>query len=103
MEDDMTKSEMMAMYKNMSAVDERSFNRWLTANAVIASMFGAALLAMAFAGSNVSVSTEASAKAAQTTGAATHSIGRIGTISPYDLTIRYAPDQLPVEQVASPF
>jgi hypothetical protein len=101
MEDVMTKGEMLQMYKHMSVEDERSFKRWLTANSVIASFFGAALLAMAFAGSDVSVSTPASAK--DGAAASAQSIGRIGSVSPYDLTIRYAPDQLPVEQVESPF
>lgn len=100
----MTKGEIIQTYRELSIEDQKGFDSWLKANAVIASLFAAALLGMAIGGSDVSVSTQALAKDAQTTGyGATQRIERIDVVSPYDLTLRYAPDQLPVEQVDAPF
>jgi hypothetical protein len=50
----MTKGQILASYKHMSPADQRTFKRWLAANAVISSMFAAVLFAMALAGSNSS-------------------------------------------------
>jgi hypothetical protein len=46
----MTKGEILAQYKNLSPEDRRSFDRWLRGNAVVGSIFGVALVAMALGG-----------------------------------------------------
>jgi|ERR1700730_7722686 hypothetical protein len=46
----MTKGEILAQYKNLSPEDRRSFDRWLRGNAVVGSIFGVALVAIALGG-----------------------------------------------------
>jgi|GraSoiStandDraft_4_1057263.scaffolds.fasta_scaffold312416_2 hypothetical protein len=46
----MTKSEILAEYNKLSPADRRSFNRWLSANALVGCMFSLALVAFAAAG-----------------------------------------------------
>jgi hypothetical protein len=93
----MTRGEMLAYYKNMSADDHRTFDRWLKANMAIASIIAVGLIAMALAGA----------------GADADSIGPRSAIadvspaesppSPYLLMLRLKPGELPVEQVDEPF
>lgn len=47
----MAEGRLSESYQKMSAEDRMEFNRWLKANAVVASIFSAALVAMAFVGS----------------------------------------------------
>ena len=47
----MTKREIL-QYKNLSTNDQRTFDRWLKANAVAGSLFWAAVVAIAMATSN---------------------------------------------------
>ncbi|MFL4967974.1 MAG: hypothetical protein ACJ8FU_20360 [Xanthobacteraceae bacterium] len=93
----MTKGEILARYKHMSAADQLSFDRWLKANMAIGSIIAVGLVAMALAGA----------------GAEADSIGPRSAIadarpapispSPYELMLRLAPDALPVQQVDEPF
>jgi hypothetical protein len=46
------KGYISRFYKTMSPEDQRVYNRWLMANAIIGSIFAMGLLAMAIAGSN---------------------------------------------------
>ena len=48
-------------YKQLSPQDRIQFDRWLKANAVVASIFSAALVAMAFLGTPFSESVDTSA------------------------------------------
>jgi hypothetical protein len=54
-------------YQKMSAEDRREFNRWLKANAVVASIFSAAVVAMAFVGAQSSGSADRTAAGTRTT------------------------------------
>jgi hypothetical protein len=47
----MGKGQIAFDLKQMSAKDQRSFNRWLKANAILGSIFTAGIIAMAVAGS----------------------------------------------------
>jgi hypothetical protein len=52
----MTRNELIRQqYSDFSTEDRQTFDRWLRANVVIASLFSAALLAIAFAGGQFSV------------------------------------------------
>ena len=101
----MTKSELVArMYKDLSAQERVAFDRWLKANAIIASVFAAALVAIAMAGSNATGPREASAESGEVkkvSRPAKHRGPR--QVSPHELTIQFAPDQLPVMQVDEPY
>ena len=46
----MTTLDILSMHENMSAEDQRAFDRWITAIAVIGSILGAGLVAMALVG-----------------------------------------------------
>jgi hypothetical protein len=93
----MTKGEMLAYSRDMSAEDQRKFDRWIKANAAIATIVAMGFVAMALAG----------------VGADADSIGPRSAIadvrpaanppSPYVLMLRLAPGELPVEQVDEPF
>ena len=63
------KGEIVKTYRLMSADDAREFDKWLRANAVIATLFSAALLAMAVAspGPTPSAAMDASATIVQRT------------------------------------
>ena len=103
----MTKGEILRTYRHMSAEDQQIFNRWLKTNAVIGSIVSAALVAMALSGPDMpgpgprqavaqnAEASEISAAAAQRE--------QSGTVSPHELTIRLAPDQIPVIQVDEPY
>ena len=47
----MGRGQIASCYKRMSAEDQRTFNRWLKANAIGGAIFAIALIAMAFSGS----------------------------------------------------
>jgi len=93
----MTKGEMIAYYKNMSAEDQRTFDRWLKANMAIASIVAFGLLAMALAGTGADADSIGPRSAMADVGPASN------PPSPYLLMLRLAPDELPVEQVDEPF
>ena len=57
----MAEGRIFESYQKMSAEDRIEFNRWLKANAVVASIFSAALVAMAFVGAQNSGSVETAA------------------------------------------
>jgi hypothetical protein len=48
----MERDDIPRNYKNMSPQDQRAFDRWLKANAIVGLIFAAGFLAMALAGSN---------------------------------------------------
>ena len=48
----MAKGKVFQHYKKLSREDQRTFDRWLTANAVVGLILAAGLVAMAFAGLN---------------------------------------------------
>ena len=50
----MGEDRISASYQRMSREDRIAFDRWLKANAVVASIFSVALVAMAFAGARSS-------------------------------------------------
>jgi hypothetical protein len=99
----MTKSELIRQYRDMSAEDRRTFDRWLRANGVIASVFAAAFVAMAMAATNTTGPSQALAQniEAAKLGAAERQAER--SVSPHQLTVRFAPHQLPLQQVDEPF
>ena len=96
----MTKREI-AQYTNAAVEGQR----WLTASAVVGSIFTTVVVVMAIASSDpgprqagaesATVTTEFSASERR------HEASEV--MSPYELTIRIRPDQLPVEQVDQPF
>jgi hypothetical protein len=94
----MTKGEIIAQYKTMPD----AFDGWLKANTVIGSMITAALLFMAFGGSDL---VTPGAAIAQSKAAAVESTTPVPgrAMSPFDLMIRIAPDALPIQQVDEPF
>jgi hypothetical protein len=94
----MTKSEIVHTYRQMSAEDP-GFDRWLKANAVVGSIFAAALVAMAVAGSDPGPR-HAMAQVGEAIAAMSQDDGQV---SPTALTIQFAPGQLPVQQVDEPF
>jgi hypothetical protein len=46
----MREEKLSRMYSEMSSPEQRQYGRWLSANVVIASLFGAGLLAIALMG-----------------------------------------------------
>ena len=48
----MEKGRIFEQYRSMSPEDQRTFNRWVTANAVVGLVVSAALVAMAVVGAN---------------------------------------------------
>jgi hypothetical protein len=96
---------LLRHYKDMSAEDQRTFDRWLKANLVIGSIVAAGIVAMALAGSNALGPRSAVANDPVATGAQASETQRTptGPLSAYELMIRMAPDRLPVEQVDEPF
>jgi|SRR6266540_7387193 len=99
----MTKREIL-QYKSVSANDQRTFDRWLKASAVVGSIFAAVVFATAMAASDPGPR-QADAKGTKATEFGTsekrHDASRV--LSAYELMIRIPPDQLPVEQVDQPF
>jgi hypothetical protein len=96
MEAIMSNGEAFRAYGRMSAEDRRAFDRWLTANAVIGSIFAGALLLMALAETHVAGPSHAAANGRVTTEQGVRGDQR--SLSPHELTIRLAPDQLPAQQ-----
>ncbi|HEY0440144.1 MAG TPA: hypothetical protein VGD36_08710 [Xanthobacteraceae bacterium] len=102
----MTKGQLLARYKDLSAEDQRTFNRWLTANAVIGSLFALAVAAMAFNASPVPGPGPATATAStseRTVPRPTAQYDEPRHLSPYEMMLRRHPDQLPVHPYAEPF
>jgi hypothetical protein len=97
----MTKGEIIGQYRNMSAQDQRTFERWLSANLVIGSAIAAGLLFMAFGGPDLVTPGSAVADGKPVAESSVPVPGR--AMTPFDLMIRIAPDALPVEQVDQPF
>ena len=48
----MEKGKIVEQYRSMSAEDQRTFNRWVKANAVVGLIIAAGLIAMALIGAN---------------------------------------------------
>src|SRR5215216_6183803 len=65
-ENAMAKGEFLVKYQGLSTEDRRTFDRWLKANAVIASIFAMALVAMAINSSGPPWPATATAKSAET-------------------------------------
>ena len=55
------KCGMPGLYRELSCADRVAFDRWLKANAVVASIFSVALIVMAFAGSRPAAPVEGAA------------------------------------------
>ena len=47
----MGRGQIASCYKRMSAEDQRTFNRWLKANAIVGAIFWTGLIALVLAGS----------------------------------------------------
>jgi hypothetical protein len=100
----MTQSEYRT-YLQMVTKDRNAFDRWMKASAVVGALFAAAVAIMAaatyrspapariVAGSMLGTEISASARHGEPTGG----------LSPHEMTIRMAPDHLPVQHVADPF
>jgi hypothetical protein len=98
----MTKGDIIATYRTMSAEDQQTVGRWLKANMVFGAVVIAGLLFMAFGGPDLLAPNAAVAEAkAAATQIATPVPGR--AMSPFDLMIRIAPDALPTLQIDEPF
>jgi hypothetical protein len=97
----MTKGDLIGQYKTMSAQDQRTFDRWLSANLVLGSAIAAGLLFMAFGGPDLVTPGAAVADGKPVAESSVPVPGR--AMSPFDLMIRIAPDALPTQQVDEPF
>ena len=98
----MTKREIATTYRHLSPADRAVFDRWLKANAIGGSIFAAAFLVMAVAGSDAGPR-QAMANSEITDVGAAMRHSDAGRVSPTELTIRIAPSELPVQQVDQPF
>jgi hypothetical protein len=100
----MTQSEYRT-YVQMWTKDRNAFDRWMKASAVAGSLFAAVVLVMAIGSSKVSGPQQVAARATAATeiSAAARHGERKDTISPYELTLRFAPDQLPLQEVHYPY
>jgi hypothetical protein len=101
----MTKGDIAKIYRNMSAEDRRTFDRWVKANAVAASVLAAGLVAMSLAGSHALGPRQAAANSTKASefSASEKRHAKTEPMSAYELMGRFAPDQLPVLQVDEPF
>ena len=98
----MTKSELLGKYRDLSPEDQRRFDRWLKANAVGATIFALALIAMAINSSGLPGPEAAAAKTAVNSNAA-GSVARPATgLSAHELMIRLG-RELPVQRTSDPF
>ena len=100
----MAKGEFLVKYQDLSTEDRRTFDRWLKANAVIASIFAMALVAIAINSSGPPWPATATAKSAET-GDIIASVKRPNLddgLSAYELMIRVA-NELPVQEITDPF
>jgi hypothetical protein len=91
----MTRGQIVTSYKALSVEDQRTFDGWLRANAVIGTLFAAALIAMAFGGSRASLPGPTPAMATEAAVAAE-------PLSPFEMMRRVDPAQLPVQQIQDP-
>ena len=100
----MTKGEILAKYEHLSAEDQHTFDRWLRANAVVASIFGLALVAMALNSSGPPGPATATAMGGDGNLTAPAK-GRksIHDQSPYELMNRLGPGDLPMQEYVEPF
>jgi hypothetical protein len=96
----MTKGELLAKYRDLSPEEQRKFDRWLKANAIIASLFALGLVAMAINSSGLPGPDTAIAKGADS--ASVKSPNPVTALSAYELMIRLG-RELPVRQNADPF
>ena len=92
----MTKGQMLASVKHMSAEEQKNFDRWIKGNVVIASILAAGLVAMALAGAGADADIGPRSARAEVQPLA-------NPPSPYELMLRLAPDALPVQEVDEPF
>jgi quinol-cytochrome oxidoreductase complex cytochrome b subunit len=61
----MTKNQLHAMYRDSSAQDRSTYNRWLAANAIAGSILIAAMIVMALLGSQAPEPRQATASSTQ--------------------------------------
>ena len=94
----MTKGELLAKYRDLSPEDQRKFDRWLKANAVVATIFALGLVAMAVNSTGLPGPNTATAKSADKGNTA----AAVNGSSAYELMIRLGRD-LPVRQTTDPF
>jgi hypothetical protein len=100
----MTHSEHRT-YVQMWTKDRNAFDRWMKACAVVGSIFAVVVVIMAVGSSKSHGPEQANAGTApgtEVSASARHG-GQTGALSPHELTIRIAPEQLPVQQVNEPF
>ena len=98
----MTKGELLARYRDLAPEDQRRFDRWLNANAVVASIFALALVAMALSTAGLPGPETAAAKTADNGNAAASVSPAAHRLSAYELMIRLG-RELPVQQTSDPF
>lgn len=96
----MTKGDIFRQ-ESLSATDHDRFDRWFKANVLAGAIVGLGLGIISLASSN-SLGPQA---ALADSGAPIEEAATGGTpaLSAYELMIRIAPDQLPVQQVAEPY
>jgi hypothetical protein len=93
----MTKGEMFEMRKVMSEQDQREFDRWLRVNLIVGSFFAAGIMAMAFASSGALEPKQALAMPTASAQTTVLTPPAPEPFSSYPLTVRIAPDALPVQ------
>ena len=86
-------------YTDMSAEDQRAFDRWMNANLVVGSLFASALVAMALIGSKALEPETAVAQISRSV--AIEALNHDKHLSPYEIMIRLP--NLPTQQVKDPF
>jgi hypothetical protein len=86
-------------YTEMSAEDQRAFDRWMKANLVVGSLFASALVVMALIGSKALEPETAVAQTGKSVLIATPNYNE--SLSPYEIMIRMP--NLPTQQVKDPF
>ena len=94
----MTRNELL-----YTTYTDQAFDRWLKANVAIGSIFAAAVVVMALAGSKVGTMQAVAQEAQATELSASAKIDQARMLSSYELTVQIAPDGLPVMQVDQPF
>jgi hypothetical protein len=99
----MTQSEHRG-YVHLWTRDRNTFDRWMKACAVVGSIFAAAVLIMAL-GSSKAPGPQQAAMAGmpgtEISASARHH--NQASVSPTELTLQFAPHQLPIQQVNEPF
>jgi hypothetical protein len=94
----MTRGQIVTSYKALSVEDQRTFDGWLRANAVIGTLFAAAIIAMAFGGSRASLPGPTPAMATEAAAMSEPA----EPLSAFELMRRVDPAQLPVQQIQDP-